>query len=159
MSILKIKKLYCAVIVSICLILSTSQSQAMEELKYNDSLGVSLIFQIDKFLQEQYKSNSKYYDIASIDLNNDGILEHILKRKTCDIKKNLCTYIIIAEKAERILLLSKIRAHRLVIDSNASYGIKNILAFRNKKNEYNYDIYMWSPKENMYIMSKQHTKD
>ena len=159
MYILKIKKLYCTVIISICLMLSTSQSQAIEELKYNDSLGVSLIFQIDKFLQEQYKSNSKYYDIASIDLNNDGILEHILRRKTCDIQKNLCSHIIIAEKADRILLLSKIRAHKLMIDSKASYGIKNLLAFRNNKNEYNYDIYMWSPKENMYIMSKQRTED
>ncbi len=142
-----------------CVTIQSGQSFALDALKYDNNLSTSLRFQIDRFLAEHYKSDSSAYDIASTDLNKDGIFEHILRRKSCDTQKDACTHIIIAEKKDRILLLSKISARNLMIDSKFSYGIKNILAFKSEINDYDFDIYMWSPEQKLYIIAEQQTED
>ncbi len=156
---MKIKIFFSIICLAVITFIFVKKSYAIEELEYNNSISISLRYDIDKFLQKEYKTDSTKYNIAGIDLNNDGVLEYILRRKSCDIKKNMCTHIIIAENKDKILLLSKIRAKRLAVDSRYTNGIKNLLAFKNSDNDYNFDIYMWSSKEKMYIMSEQHIRD
>ncbi len=159
MCVLRSKKLLYTLLIYTYLILGMCQSQALEDLKYNHKLSTSLQLQIDEFLEKQYKTNSSNYEVASVDLNNDGVLEYILRRKSCKRDNYECTHIIIAEKIDKILLLSKIGARKLMVDTSTSYGIKNLLVFKNINNDYNFDIYMWSPKKKMYIISEQHMKD
>lgn len=151
--------IYILLFAFLCAVFQSGQSFALEALKYENDLSTSLRFQIDQYLSEHYKSDSSAYDIARVDLNNDGIFERILRRKSCNTQKDACTHIIIAEKKDRILLLSKISAKNLMIDSKFSYGIKNILAFNSDINDYDFDIYMWSPKQKLYIMAEQQTED
>ena len=125
---------------------------ALEALKFEEDYSTTLKFQIDQFLKNETGTNASEYLIADVDLNGDGIDEHILKRKTCKTPVSTCTFIIIAEKEDRILLLSKISAKNLMVDGKVTYGIKNLLAFNSDRNDYKYDIYMWSPKEKLYIM-------
>lgn len=126
---------------------------AVEQLSFGDKVSPSLKYQINTLLGEVYETDISLYHIANIDLNNDGIDEHILKRKTCEVSKNQCIYSIIAEKDGKIILLSKIRAKNLIIGETSSFGIKDILVFKNEINDYNFDIYMWSPSQKMYIMN------
>ncbi len=126
---------------------------AVEQLNYSEKVSTSLKSQINTLLAEIYNTDISLYEIANIDLNNDGIDEHILKRKTCGATQNQCIYSILAEKDDEIILLSKIRAKNLIIGETSSYGIKDILAFKNEINDYNFDIYMWSPSQKMYIIN------
>lgn len=125
---------------------------ALEALKFKEDYSTTLKFQIDQFLQDELGTSASHYVMADVDLNGDGIDEHILKRKSCKTSVSTCTFIIIAEKDDRILLLSKISAKNLMVDGKVTYGIKNLLAFNSDRNDYKYDIYMWSPKEKLYIM-------
>ncbi|MGN7439108.1 MAG: hypothetical protein ACTHOO_10760 [Alcanivorax sp.] len=132
--------------------LFSHHAHAIEALKFRDEYSTTLKFQIDHFLQQEQRSDASQYVIATVDLNNDGVSEHILKRKSCNTPVSTCTFIIIAEKGDRILLLSKISAKNLMVDGKVTYGVKNLLAFNDDMNDYEYDIYMWSPKEKLYIM-------
>ncbi|PCI56822.1 MAG: hypothetical protein COB36_00680 [Alphaproteobacteria bacterium] len=143
-------------LVFLCLIyICTGYSKpavAIEPLDYEKKISPSLRYQIDLFLKETYDTTLSQYKIAGIDLNNDGINEHILKQRRCNVVTKQCTHLILAEKKNEILLLSKIKAYNLMIGGTNSYGIKDVLAFTNEINDYNFDIYMWSPSRKMYIL-------
>lgn len=142
-------------IVLCCTYLCTGYSKpaaALEPLDYSKKISPSIGYQIDSFLEKTYDTNLSQYDVAGIDLNNDGIDEHILKQIRCNIQTKQCTHLILAEKQKEILLLSKIKAYNLMIGGSSSHGIKDLLAFKNKINDYNFDIYMWSPSQKMYIL-------
>ena len=130
-------------------------ARAVEQLNFSDKISPSLKYQVNIFLEKTYKTDISLYNIAEIDLNNDGIDEHILKRKACNTKENQCIYSVIAEKGDEIILLAKIRARNIIAGETSSYGIKDILAFKNEINDYNFDIYMWSPSQKMYIINTE----
>ena len=129
-------------------------ANAVEELKFRPVIeaGASLRLELDPFLKQNFNSDSSDYLMADTDLNGDNLFEHILKRKNCGQYTNICTYLVIAEKGNDLALLSKISAQRLMVGDDKSYGIKNLLAFKNPTNAYDFDIYMWSPSEKMYIL-------
>ena len=145
------KALICLSLIYICSGYS-QPAAAIEPLDYEKEISPSLGYQIDSFLQETYDASLSQYKIAGIDLNNDGINEHILKQRRCNVLTKQCTHLILAEKKNQILLLSKINAYNVMIGGTNSHGIKDVLAFTNEKNDYNFDIYMWSPSRKMYIL-------
>ena len=129
---------------------------AIEEPRYTpaiESAGPTLRLQLGKFLEQNYKSDIESYMIFDIDLNGDGLLEYILKRKNCGQYTKICTFLIIADRNDGLSLLSEINARHIMIGDGKSYGIKNILAFKNQINAYDFDIYMWSPREKMYTLN------
>ena len=144
-----------ALLLMVILLTSTERPAfAIEELSYvpvND-IGPSLRLQLNAFLKQNFNSDSSDYVMAETDLNGDNLLEHILKRKNCGQYTNICTHLIIAEKEDELALLSKISAKHLMVGDDESYGIKNLLAFKNPTNDYDFDIYVWSPREKMYIL-------
>lgn len=129
-----------------------SPAGAIEPLNYQKNISPTLEYEIDLFLKKEYRNDLSQYRISSIDLNNDGIDEHILKSRQCEMHKRQCTHLILAEKNDGILLLSKIRAYNLMIGGTSSHGVKDILAFTDDINDYNFNIYMWSPPRKMYIL-------
>ncbi len=145
------KALICLCLIYICAGYS-QPAAAIEPLDYEKKISPSLGYQIDSFLQKTYSTSLSQYKIAGIDLNNDGINEHILKQRRCNVLTKQCTYLIIAEKKNEILLLSKIKAYSVMIGGTNSHGIKDVLAFTSEINDYNFDIYMWSPSRKMYIL-------
>ncbi len=137
------------------IIFSSSNASAIEELKYDTNISFTSRFHINAYIASEYESDPDIYRIAPIDLNNDGNDEFILQRKNCYIEKKVCTHLIIAEKDSEILLLSKIRARTLVAAGTFSHRIKDILAFKNGVNDYDFEIYMWSPSEKTYILKAE----
>lgn len=129
-----------------------SSAFALETLNYDKKVSHSLSYQIDNFLKDKYDMSLSQYSIASIDLNNDGVDEHVIKQNLCHITKGKCNYLVIAEKKQEILVLFKIRAYNLAIGNANSNGVKDVLALTNETNDYNFDIYMWSPSLKMYIL-------
>jgi|GEM_PF-3068931 len=150
-----------ALLTAALLTIPTQPSHAIEELKYTPAnvTGPSFQLQLDNFLKENFNSNSSDYMIANTDLNGDNLLEHILKRNNCGQYTNICTHLVIAKTEDKVTLLSKINAHRLMVGDSEKYDIKNLLAFKNKTNAYNFDIYIWSPREKMYILEPRNKRD
>ncbi len=128
---------------------------ALEPLTFGGHLGTTLRIKLDDFLKSNFDTSTDSYDYALQDLNSDGIDEIIIKRKTCSTSKNSCFFLILAEKSNEILLLSKIEAKNIMIGGTSSHGIKDILAFSAKMNDYNFDIYVWSPKDKTYILQSE----
>ena len=125
---------------------------AIESLDYKEKIGPSTEYQINLFLENSYGATISQYDIARVDLNNDNIDEYILRRKECSSKRKQCVYLILAAKEDEIITLGEIKAQNLMIGETSSYGIKDILAFANEVNDYDFSIYMWSPFQKMYIL-------
>ncbi len=136
-----------------------SRADAIEPINYNKNISISLKYQINNFLNNEYDMSISAYDIAGIDLNNDGIDEHILKQKKCYQDKKVCKYLIIAEKRNEIILLSKIKAKNIMIGETSSNGVKDILVFKNQINDYDFDIYIWSSEQKMYIINSKKAKN
>ena len=127
---------------------------ALESLNFQNDLGTISANKIDAFLSDRYQTEIASYNIATADLNNDGLDEYILKQLDCTQAQAFCNYIVLAEKNNEIIELSNIKAKNILISGTYTYGIKDILAFQNTINDYDFDIYMWSSKEKMYIIKK-----
>lgn len=134
-------------------------AQATSELTFkpaHDSLGPSLDLSLGAFLKALSEKNTDEFLIAKTDLNEDSALEYILKSKECAVQKKECAYLILAqEKNDKLSLLLSVKAYHLMIGNEKTYGIKNILAFKNPANAYDFSIYMWSPSKKMYILKDE----
>ncbi len=139
-------------VIALGLICPITPSYALQPLEYSDDVGATKKLKINTFLKNVYNSSKDAFDIALIDLNSDGVEEYILKRKSCASEKKQCFHMIIAEKDSKLLLLSEISAKNLMIAGTVTNGIKDILAFKKEINDYDFDIYMWSPAQKTYIM-------
>ncbi len=127
-------------------------ANAVEALNYNKELGITLEHQVNLFLNKNYNSNLSNYSIAAIDLNNDGLDEYVLREKRCIISKSQCYHLVIAENKNTIIELLKIKTQNIMIGETYSHGIKDLLVFKNQINDYDFDIYIWSPEQKMYII-------
>lgn len=128
---------------------------ALEPVKYTHDLGTTKSLKLNAFLKNTYNTTKESFDIALIDLNIDGVDEYILKRKSCSVEKKQCFHMIIAEKGSELLLLSEISAKNLMVAGTSTHGIRDILAFKREINDYDFDIYMWSPSQKTYILKNE----
>lgn len=137
-------------------------AKAFEELSYapaKKTSGPSLYLQLKTLLKQKYKHDVADYLIAHTDLNADNLMEHIIKLKNCGKYTNICTYTVIIERNAKLDIISRINTNQLIVGDDQNYGIKNLLAFRNPKNAYDFDIYMWSPSEKTYILDAGKTRN
>lgn len=123
---------------------------ALQALSYSDELPPSARLKISAFLKGINYGALSDFTFSSTDLNGDNINEYIIKEKQCG--QIQCLFLIIAEKKDDILLLSKIRAKHIMLGGTKSHGIFDILAFENELNDYDFDIYVWSPEEKKYMI-------
>lgn len=133
---------------------------AIEKLNFQSEIkSPSTRLKLDVFLQGFYKTDSRGFEIAAVDLNKDGVDEYILKRKTCAEMNLVCTHLVLADKKTEMHILSSIRARHIMLGGTSNYGINDLLIFENSVNDYDFDIYMWSPEEKMYILNDENTKN
>ncbi len=93
-----------------------------------------------------------FAEIASTDLNQDGINEFILKHN----KDNKASeFRIIAQNNSGNVELGVIEANRLMISYNRLHGVRSILAFNDLHNDFDYDVYQWSAKDLRYTHKKR----
>ena len=133
-------------------LLSPKQSYAIEYLNFKKELSPTTEVLLGDFLDNAYNTNTSLYEIARVDLNNDGIDEYVLKRLYCSQEKTLCTHLILAESKDSIVSLLNIRAKTIAIAETRTYNIRDILVFDDSLNDYTSVIYMWSPSKKMYIL-------
>lgn len=129
-------------------------ARAIEPLLFHESPTPYAHVKISKFLHDIFQTEVSDYKVAEIDLNGDGNKEFILKRKYCAGTNTTCIHLVLAQKKDEIVMLSNIPAKNLMIAGTKTFGIKDILAFKNEINQYDFDIYIWSPGEKKYIVKR-----
>lgn len=155
-----IQKSLMTIFLTTCISLWSFSTLAMKELKYDGILRMAEISRLNAFFQKEFGTTESYYEIATIDLNQDGVNEYVAKRKYCNNDDILfCNHIIIGSNRDTLLVLGNIRARNIVISSTKTTHIFDILAFQNKLNDYDFSIYMWSSEEKMYILKEKNEKD
>lgn len=132
---------------------STTSAGAVQQLTYSTELGPSATLKVSRFLQETNYGSASDYIYAHIDLNGDNIAEYIAKERECGNKS--CLFMILAETKDEILLLSKIRAKDVMLGGTKTHGVTDVLIFESKINDYDFDIYIWSPSKKSYILKNE----
>ncbi|MGH1455228.1 MAG: hypothetical protein ACRBDI_00440 [Alphaproteobacteria bacterium] len=132
---------------------------AIDVLNFESITNSAIATNLNLYLQTTYKTKTSEYIIAQTDLNSDDINEYILKRAYCQKEKMpSCNHIIIAKTPHSFATIGNVRAHKIVISTTQTQNIRDILAFNDELNDYNFDIYMWSSDKNMYILKPNKTK-
>lgn len=84
---------------------------------------------------------------ARIDLNGDDIDEYIIQIP----QKKLSTFNIIAYVDDKVLKLGRIKAYRIMVSNDRENGVRDILAFSEDRNDFEYETYQWDATLSRYI--------
>lgn len=120
---------------------------AAENLRYGDHVPQ----RIEALLKTHFAENA--YEAASTDLNNDGIKEYIVRSNACE---DVYSYDIFADKQDRLLTLVKIKKARdLTISDHKTEGVRDIITYKDKSNDYRETQYRWDATRSRYTISDE----
>lgn len=98
-----------------------------------------------------YSKNKIQLEFASLDLNEDGIQEIVLKEQNC---LNPCSYLILGQTFSNDFfaysILGEIKAHNLSLANTYTQGIRDIMALGNTYNDFASILYKWDSKASQY---------
>lgn len=124
---------------------------AAETLLFDSKTGPSSRIALAAYSLETANSELSRYDFAQADLNDDGIHEFILRDKVCATGQNLCDYNVWAETEKGIISLGTVHAKTILLGNEQTHGIRNLLAFDNASNDFDYTLYVWQPEKALYV--------
>lgn len=134
--------------------LAPLQAKASEKLDFSGNVGERSSHLIEKYTSEHIKTDAQPLKVARADLNQDGLDEYILKTSACESSSGSCTYAVLAEIKDTIIELGAFSARDVMLGNGYSSGIRNIVAFPNEINDFDYELYVWEPQQSRYILSK-----
>ncbi|PZQ44621.1 MAG: hypothetical protein DI551_09730 [Micavibrio aeruginosavorus] len=85
--------------------------------------------------------------IAAIDLNGDGVEEWIIFQEptpSCKANAN-CPYIVAGLSDGLPMLLGEFTARKIGISDEKQYGVRKLLVYNEKNNDFTYQTYVWTP--------------
>lgn len=129
-------------------------SASASQIIFDNRISGATKLDLSHFARNHLASEIEEYDIARIDLNDDFYDEFMLKKKNCKldlVPRQFCTFIILGEKEEKLVQISVFHAKKIQISGKKHAGIYDILAFQSKKNDYEYERYIWSPDVKTYV--------
>jgi len=132
------------------LVFCAQPSHSLENIVFGSTLGASAQISASSFLKEDFQTTLSAYEAARVDLNDDGIDEIILRETNCRNNSAPCAHIVLAHTNDQIFKLSEFQAKYIMLAGTYSHGIRDILAFRDKKNDYNFDLYIWDSHKGQY---------
>ncbi len=123
---------------------------AAENLRFDTPISRSSFEYIKQFTHENLGQPIETFEIARADLNDDGLYEFVLKPKSC---QKGCMFNVVAEASKKIVPLGDFRGSNLVLGSEFSHGVRNILVFESPTNDFDYSLYTWHPMSSSYRKS------
>ncbi len=129
---------------------------AAEKLDFdNGQIGEVSRNTINRYFQANLGKAPADILIAPTDLNGDGLNEFVIREKSCDPGRNLCDYKILSETGGTIAVLGEISARTLALGNQYSQGVRSLMAFESRVNDYEYAVYVWEPRQARYTIEKQ----
>lgn len=130
-------------------------SRASEKIIYNHSINGLSYIALSEYIEQHLSATIDNFDIARTDFNGDNMDELIIKSKVCDTNTAFCMHYLFAETGDKILNLSAIQAREILISDKSTNGIRDILAFDNPHNDFDYSIYHWDAGQSTYILFRE----
>lgn len=128
-------------------------AQAVETISFGQKLGLNSRLNIERYLSENKEPNIPVPIIASLDLNEDGIVEFIVRDSGCAEDQTGCPYLILAETDGGIIRLGQIEARKLALGNSYTNGVRDLLALQDPRNDFQYQRYVWEPMQSRYTMA------
>jgi len=107
---------------------------------------------ITEFLLNTKRIDSQIpFDMAETDLNGDGVEEVIFRQQPsgCEARAD-CLFLITGVSRKKPALLGTIHARNIGIAEEKSYGVKKILVYNQKQNDFRYITYAWDPYQSSF---------
>ncbi len=89
------------------------------------------------------------FTIATIDLNGDGVNEWIVRQDltpTCETNAS-CRYDVVGLNEKQPELLGAFTARKVGISDEKQYGVRNLLVYNEKNDDFAFKTYIWTPAE------------
>lgn len=145
-----LKRLILALIMAILPSLPAA-AQVAEDLRFSKDAPPRMAALIDDFLKTGPEEFQGGYDTASIDLNEDGSPEFILRQTGCvGSSTTLCPYLILAQRAGKIVSLGEVKARKIALGNDYANGVRSLAVFKNHVNDFAYDVYNWNANEQRF---------
>ncbi len=86
--------------------------------------------------------------IAAIDLNNDGVDEWIIRQETDGCRQTAsCTFAVAGLSRKAPVMLGDLSARKVGISAEKAYGVRKLLVYNLKNDDFAYTVYVWSPSD------------
>ncbi|MGQ0527024.1 MAG: hypothetical protein ACT4OY_03185 [Alphaproteobacteria bacterium] len=120
-----------------------------QELAFKAAPSESQLFFVNQYLGP----DAKPYDVATLDLNRDGIEELVVRSQAC-APGGACFYLILADADGRPAELGVIEAVRVTPGQRFSNGVLDLVAYQDPGNDYAHNIYTWDSTTSRYKISE-----
>ena len=90
--------------------------------------------------------------MAAVDLNGDGVDEWIIRQVTsasCETAAN-CPYVVAGLSDKEPALLGEFPARKVGIADEKLYGVRKLLVYNEKNNDFAFKTYVWTPAETAF---------
>ena len=131
-----------------------SAAHATEKLIFDQDISLRALKNIQSFMRQEMPEMPETLKIAGADLNEDGIPEFIVRPETCGETTGFCPFFVLADMEENVIKLLKTEAKKLALAGSYSHGVRNIIAFKNPENDFDYELYIWDPGRSRYTIKK-----
>lgn len=127
------------------LILGAAPAMASEALRYDQKISKRVLQHIHTMMP--YTA----FDVSAADLNQDHIREYIIRSPKGCVEE--CQFRIMADKGSQMIRLGNIKARVLMLASTSTLGVRDIKAFQNEHNDYDFTLYRWDADQSRYTMT------
>lgn len=132
----------------------THPALAADPLRFDYTPSQRLQLHIGAFLQTSDSTLSAPV-YAGTDLNKDGLKEYIVRDAACESGEAFCTYLIFADDGAGVLELGRVEARRLMLGNGYTAGVRDLLAAENPANDFEYQLYVWEPRQSRYTIKAE----
>jgi hypothetical protein len=137
-----------SLITVIVISLTPSLTCAQEPLSFRDAKSYKERKALSFTQKEQQAPDIKHV-LSAVDLNGDSLDEYITRPQSCTAK-DLCNYHVIAFMQDNPITLLTVKARKIIIEDTHKYGIRNLLIFNSKMNDFQKSRYTWNPYTYIY---------
>lgn len=128
---------------------------AVENVVFGANLGATSRLLLTGYLDLDSAGPLDAYEAARVDLNEDGMDEIVLRERGCAEKEKICAHLFLAQTKDKIFKISEIQTRYIMLAGTYSDGVRDILAFRNEKNDYDFDLYVWDSRQSRYRLERE----
>lgn len=137
-------------------ILLAPPAYALEKLNFDRPVTANETQTITTWIKTNISKEIQTIKIAKADLNQDNVSEYIVKTDLCPLNRNLCTFVLLADNTGELINLGHFNAKTVTL-STGKTGQRELLVYQNPLNDFDHNLYTWSPEETRYVMTP--TKD
>ena len=100
----------------------------------------------------------RHLEIAATDLNDDRTAEMIVRQTDaggmCPQDRG-CAFFILGDTEDGFILIGNLRAYSLEVDTARTSGVRNLLAYRDRRNDFAATVFVWAPGQSLYRATGQ----